>query len=131
MSKEYQAVILARLLHDIGKFLQRGEFKGALKVTGKHPAVSASFIEARTSLFEKIADVILLIELVQRHHETGHFPPELRVQQADPSIRPLAYLVSTADNYSSSERGVESDEYREYKTVPLASVFSRLGIPRQ
>jgi len=29
MNREYQTVILAGLLHDIGKFLQRGEFKGS------------------------------------------------------------------------------------------------------
>lgn len=48
MKREYQAVILAGLLHDIGKFIQRGEFKGSLKVTGKHAAVSASFIKAKS-----------------------------------------------------------------------------------
>ncbi|WP_027365630.1 type III-A CRISPR-associated protein Cas10/Csm1 [Desulfotruncus alcoholivorax] len=128
MEKEYQTVVLAGLLHDIGKFLHRGEFTGSLKVAGKYPAVSASFIKARREVFEKVADVDLLIELVQCHHKSNNFPPELRVQQADPTIRPLAYLVSTADNYSSAERGEESDSYRDYKTVPLDSVFARLKL---
>jgi CRISPR-associated protein Csm1 len=130
MSREYQTIVLAGLLHDIGKFIQRGDFKGALRVTGKHPAVSASFIRAKSYIFEKVTDVNLLAELVQRHHETTCFPPELRVQQADPAIRPLAYLVSAADNYSSAERGEDSGEYRDYKTVPLASVFSSLKLTR-
>lgn len=128
MNKEYQTIVLAGLLHDIGKFLQRGDFLRSLKVAGKHPAVSAGFIKAWHQVFEKVADVQLLIELVQRHHETNSFPPELQVQQADPQIRPLAYLVSAADNYSSAERGEQSGEYRDYKTVPLASVFARLKL---
>lgn len=56
MKRENQAVILAGLLHDIGKFIQRGEFKGSLKVTGKHPAVSASFIKAKSGMFEEVMD---------------------------------------------------------------------------
>lgn len=128
MDKEFQTVVLAALLHDIGKFLQRGDFSGSLKIKGKHPQVSADFIRARQDVFREASDIDLLLELVQRHHETGHFPSELRVQGADPSIRTLAYLVSTADNYSSAERGEEADAYRDYKTVPLASVFSRLKL---
>jgi len=130
MDKIYQTVILAGLLHDVGKFLQRSEFKGTLRVTGKHPAISGSFVKARAGVFEKVSDVNLLTELVQRHHETPNFPPELRVQMADPTVRPLAYLVSAADNYSSAERGEEAGEYRDYKTVPLACVFSRLFLTR-
>ncbi|OPX90698.1 MAG: hypothetical protein A4E53_00875 [Pelotomaculum sp. PtaB.Bin104] len=130
MSKEYQTIILAGLLHDVGKFIQRSDFKGALRVTGKRPAVSASFIRAKSAVFEQVSDVSLLAELVQRHHETRQFPPDLRVQQADPLIRPLAYLVSVADNYSSAERGDNADEYRDYKTAPLASVFSSLKLNR-
>ncbi|RJX27660.1 MAG: type III-A CRISPR-associated protein Cas10/Csm1 [Dethiobacter sp.] len=128
MNREYQTVVLAGLLHDIGKFIQRSDFKGSLKIEGKHPAVSASFIKAKSGVFEKVADVTLLAELVQRHHETTLFPPELRVQMANHSIKPLAYLISTADNFSSAERGEESEGYRNYKTVPLASVFSRLQL---
>jgi hypothetical protein len=37
--KEYQTVILAGLLHDTSKFLQRGSF-GSLNVAGRHPEVS-------------------------------------------------------------------------------------------
>lgn len=130
LKKEYQTVILAGLLHDIGKFLQKGDFKGPLKIAGKHPAVSANFIRSKAGVFEKVTDVGLLIELVQRHHEAAYFPPEFRVQYADSNMRPLAYLLSTADNYSSAERGDESGKYRDYKRVPLASVFSCLKLTR-
>ena len=45
VTKEYQTVILAALLHDIGKFLQRGSF-GSLNTEGKHPKVSGTFISS-------------------------------------------------------------------------------------
>ncbi|GAB6158195.1 type III-A CRISPR-associated protein Cas10/Csm1 [Desulfotomaculum varum] len=128
MNKEYQTILLAGLLHDIGKFLQKGDFAKSIKVSGKHPALSAGFVKAWSWVFDKVTDVQLLIELVQRHHESNIFPPELLVQQADPQIKALAYLISTADNYSSAERGEQSGEYRDYKTVPLASVFARLKL---
>ena len=39
----YRTVILAGLLHDIGKCFERGDF-GAVKVTGKHPQVGADYM---------------------------------------------------------------------------------------
>ncbi|MGB9803126.1 type III-A CRISPR-associated protein Cas10/Csm1 [Desulfofundulus sp.] len=131
MNKQYHTVVLAGLLHDIGKFLQRGDFQQGIKISGKHPAISADLIRVRKDLFAEVADVPLLIELVQRHHESRDFPPELRVQEAPPEVRPLAYLVSTADNYSSAERGETARRGKDFRTIPLASVFSRLKLTRE
>ena len=55
-SKEYQTVILAALLHDIGKFMQRGSF-GSLDTKGKHPKVSGTFVSAYQSIFDQVADI--------------------------------------------------------------------------
>lgn len=66
---EYQTVILAAFLHDIGKFLGRGSFKILDK--GQHPAFSSTFISAHGSFFSNMADVPLLKELVQKHHENS------------------------------------------------------------
>ncbi len=124
--KEPRTVILAALLYGIGKFLQRGSF-GSLDTTGKHPAVSGVFVSAYASLFGEVSDTILVKTLVERHHETTESPPELRVQTiSDAHMRSLAYLVSTADNLSSSERDEASEEYQYYKSTPLASVFGRI-----
>ena len=128
-AKQYHTVILAGLLHDIGKFLQRGSF-GALDVRGKHPEVSVNFVRAFKAVFQDVADVDLLIQLVQRHHEDPRYPGHLQVQGADDSVRPLAYLVSRADNYSSSERGAFTTG-RDYKAVPMASIFCRVQIGKE
>jgi len=123
---EYQTVILAAFLHDIGKFLGRGDFKILDK--GQHPGFSSTFISAHESFFSTIADVPLLKELVQKHHENSRtFPPEYLVQSIeDGHTRTLATLVSKADNLASSERGEASEQYQDYKATPLCSVIERL-----
>jgi len=123
---EYQTVILAAFLHDIGKFLGRGDFKILDK--GQHPGFSSTFISAHDSFFSTIADVSLLKELVQKHHENSRaFPPEYLVQSIeDGHTRTLATLVSKADNLASSERGEASEQYQDYKATPLCSVIERL-----
>jgi len=125
---EYQTIVLAGLLHDIGKMLQKGSF-GSLSTKGKHPEVSSSFIAAHKDHFAKISDLTLLQNLVMKHHEDEYsFPEHLTVQSAPAEILPLAYLVSRADNYSSSERGQRDSTYQDYKKRPLDSVFSRIEL---
>ena len=128
--RKFQTVITAGLLHDIGKFVQRGDF-GSLSATGKHPQVSRDFVMTWKEFFGRFCEIDLLAELVARHHESPGFPPELQVQGADESIRPLAYIVSRADNYSSAERDDEGvgGGYGANKTA-LASVFSRLELDK-
>lgn len=130
----YQTIITAGLLHDIGKFLQRGNF-GPLNVTGKHPSVAKDFIVSHRSFFGKFCDINLLIELVSRHHESHSSPLELQVAGAAEDIKSYAYIVSRADNYSSSERdsSTQVSAKKGYKKTALTSVFSRLelSIPRE
>lgn len=127
--REYQTVVLASLLHDVGKLLQRGSF-GSLDIKGRHPQVSADFISAFSSLFSSVADMELLKTLVQHHHEHPDFPLSLRVDGiSDPRIRSLASLVSLADNFSASERGRRSEQWQDFKFTPLASVMQRVHIP--
>ncbi len=76
---EYQSVVLAALLHDIGKFLQRDSF-GKLDITGKHYQVSANFVSAFSDYFKDVSDVSLLKTLIQTHHESPQSPSELQVQ---------------------------------------------------
>lgn len=126
--REYRTVVLAALLHDAGKFLHRGaaDSVGVMK----HPEASAAFVEQFRGVFSKVVDADLLKELVQRHHEHPSFPAHLRVDTASPEIRPLATLVSCADNYSSGER--RGDKARaDFRTVPLVSVFSQLRLSSQ
>jgi len=125
--REFQTVVLAALLHDVGKLLQRGSF-GALDVKGPHPQVSTDFVSAFRPVFESVADVDVLATLVRRHHENeAHFPRDLLVQGIkDPDVRTLASLVSLSDNLSSSERGQRSEQWQDFKFVPLAPVLPRL-----
>jgi len=126
-NREYQTVVLAGLLHDIGKLFQRGTF-GAIDIKGKHPAISANFISAFADVFNPICDVTLLRTLVQKHHESPYFESELNVSSiTDNHIRMLASLVSLSDNLSSSERGERAKTYQDYKETPLASVLERIN----
>lgn len=128
--REYQTVVLGALLHDIGKMLQRGSF-GSLDTKGKHPQVSAHFVSAFKGLFSRITDFELLQTLVQRHHEDPRLGADLTCQNAPEQYRALSYLVSRADNYSSSERGEKAEDYQDYKSVPLVSIFSRINIGKE
>jgi CRISPR-associated protein Csm1 len=125
--REYQTVILAGFLHDIGKLLGRGRFK--LLDKGQHPEFSATFVSAHQDFFSRFVDAELLRELVQKHHENSRtFASRFLVQSIDDAhVRALASLVSKADNLASSERGEAVEQYRDYKTTPLCSVLERLG----
>jgi len=80
-AKQYQTVVLAALLHDVGKLLQRGSF-GALDITGRHPEVSGRFVAAFERFFSDAADTTLLKTLVERHHESDQFRG-LRVREIE------------------------------------------------
>jgi len=123
---EYRTVVLAGLLHDIGKFLQRGDY-GSMQVQGKHPAVSQVFVDAHREFFSKVVDPELLASLVKRHHEGSGFPEEFHPAAATGRERTLAFLISRADNYSSAERGQGSIR-RSFRTTALASIFSEMEL---
>jgi CRISPR-associated protein Csm1 len=127
--REYRTVILGALLHDIGKYLQRGDFGGV--VAGQHPQVGAVFVNAWHDYFDRCVDANLLRTLVQRHHESHHFPESLRVDAlTDPRTRALARLVSRADNLASSERAPRepSQSYRPFRTTGLAPIFNQIEL---
>jgi len=129
--REYQTVILAALLHDIGKMLQRGSF-GNLDTGGKHPRVSSIFVGAFKEFFSKFVDFELFQTLVQRHHEDPYnFDEDLLCQNAPEQYRSLSFIVSRADNYSSSERGKKAEAYHDFKRTPLVSVISRIKLNRE
>ncbi len=129
--KEYQTVVLAALLHDAGKMLQRGSF-GNLDTGGKHPKVSSVFVGAFKKFFSEFVDFELFQTLVQRHHEDQrNFDEDLLCQKAPEQYRPLSFLVSRADNYSSSERGKKANAYQDFKRTPLVSVLSRIELNKE
>ncbi len=126
--REYQTVALAGLLHDIGKFLNRAD------VQRKHPLFSADYVssaEFKKRLGKDWVDFELLKILVQRHHEYYKMPDELLVQKIkDTHTRALAYIVSRADSYSSSERLGEEPSELDFKNARLRSILTRVDIEK-
>ena len=129
--REYQTVVLAALLHDVGKMLQRGSF-GSLETKGQHPQVSSDFVSAFKDFFSRFLDFDLLKTLVQHHHENPvGFKEGLLCRNAPEEYRALSYLVSRADNYSASERGEKAELYQDFKATPLISIFSQLELEKE
>jgi len=120
---EYESVLLAALLHDIGKFCQRGRTERA-----GHWEMSAAFVEAKRNAFR---NVDLVKDLVGHHHEAYNMPSNARPSAlTDPRRRTLAYLVSRADSLSSLERP-ESERAEGFQSrAPLDSVFAQIRLGR-
>ncbi|MGD0489548.1 MAG: type III-A CRISPR-associated protein Cas10/Csm1 [Syntrophorhabdales bacterium] len=135
--KEYQSVVLAALLHDIGKFMQRankhlcnqtgairrlchltecdGKKKGA---DYRHSCHSYWFIKDNEDVFgDKLVDTIG--RLVLRHHEK--------------TKDPLEVIVRMADHFSAGcDRTVKQVTVSHYfKRQPLRSIFDKITVSRQ
>ncbi|MGA1871279.1 MAG: type III-A CRISPR-associated protein Cas10/Csm1 [bacterium] len=135
--KEYQAVILAALLHDIGKFLHRGDgkYEGELK----HEKASAKFIEKFYCKLQNNAlyDLDLVRLLLQYHNQkdsklTVFKDPYLNNanEEKKEKIWKLITLVRDGDTYSCAERDLEQDRKKGVgsKRVPLDSIFSQITL---
>ena len=120
--KTLNTVVLAGLLHDVGKLEQR--VKKDLGV--RHEIKSKEFV--MNVLFtvwpvaDKFIDKDLLILLVENHHEASI----ARIKKSEtPEKTSLMYLLSEADNTSAKERGEDSKfSEREFQ---LYSVFDILA----
>ncbi len=124
--REYRTVVLAALLHDIGKFMNRAD-----SVRRKHPLFSADYVSQER--FKEMAgdwiDIDLLRTLVMRHHEYYGMPEDLLVQGIkDRHIRALAYLISRADSYSSGERVDTEPSELDFRKARLQSIFTKIDI---
>ena len=126
----YKTVMLAGLLHDVGKFLQKGSF-GDLDISGKPSEVSARFVRTFQDSFAAVCDFELLENLLLKHHECPDYPGSLQVDRAPEEVKALAQLVSLADSYSSSESGKTGSDDQDNPTRPLEAVFCRLEIGKK
>jgi len=133
--KEYRTVVLAALLHDVGKFLHRvtgiDEFqegfsgvhqklgadfvsgKGEFSLNGKHSSLH-SFSQM---IHEDWVDKGQLEHCIRKHHTGGGF---------------LAWIVHKADSYSTKERFREGESSKSYPPkgpmISLRSVFASVDI---
>lgn len=139
---EYQTVMLAGLLHDIGKFTQRRKNSGK----GAHALFSFRFLQCPEiskifSMPSLNVDLNLLKKLVLNHHDKGKKEdPEWENFQADTTReKKLIQLIRFADGFSAYER-VKTDKRNEdkngaatggYKNFRIFSTFSLLNITNQ
>ncbi len=123
-SKEYNTVVIAALLHDIGKFLHRRDNK---TIQISHHKTSAAFVQEfqDTKLKNELYDLDLLAFLVERHH-----PPKKQDLSPSDRRRKLINLVKRADEYSCKERELDEQDAREgqKRKAPLDSIFARINI---
>lgn len=121
----YEETILAALLHDIGKIIQKSP--ELYKSKGQHPQLSRDLLELYNTQLSKRFDVNVIYELVQKHHDSSNFKNELDVKNAPQEILPYAWILSYADNFSAKERGSENSN-NDYRTRTLDSIFKRVNI---
>ncbi|MBI5185783.1 MAG: type III-A CRISPR-associated protein Cas10/Csm1 [Nitrospinae bacterium] len=131
--KEYQTVILAELLHDVGKFLRRGNGK----YKGSHPAASAKFIENFHDKLknDSLYDIELVKTLALHHHSIKKkvFGCPLlkdKPQTEKDHFWQLLKIVKVADIYSCMERDhfQNRNSMVDNKRMPLDSVFSSIHL---
>jgi len=133
-NNERESLILGALLHDIGKFAQRGneELKGPYRkgsslenifcpfynyhYSHHHLLYSAQFI---TEIFGN--KVPAVENLVLSHHRPDSFIGDKK----------LSRIIQLADWLSSGERKEEVEEGKEIQKEPLNSIFSQIEIDKK
>lgn len=137
--KEYQTVILAALLHDVGKLLHRGKNKPEYKCS--HEQASGEFIAKFYSKLRNNAllyDIDLMKILVSCHD--AHITKEAALndlyfigksEENKERVWKMIRIVRDSDSYSCSER--EQGDLNRQRTLPLESIFSyaTLGEPQR
>jgi len=127
--REYQTVIPAALLHDVGKFLLRG----GGEYDCSHQEASFRFVEKHKDKLAnsnyEIEDVLILV----RHHHTNrkdfYADPLMKAKSSEKATRlwNLLRVIKRADSYSCGERDIAEPRRRDMtnKEKPLNSLFSR------
>ncbi|NWF92138.1 MAG: type III-A CRISPR-associated protein Cas10/Csm1 [Syntrophaceae bacterium] len=133
--KEFHAVVLGALLHDIGKFYQRAGYKLEKeddywiqvcckrfrtaygdRYSHKHAVYSGKFIRHYLKGYDEL-------EMLSMHHHMPENAP-------DPVKKYLAKLITLADWLASGERRDREvdEEFGDPSSEPLISIFSRITL---
>ena len=130
-------IVLAGLLHDIGKFFEKANIKGqsiagievVSGVDHGHGVTSANFINHFSDKISKAGfDVEAVATMAQRHHELRDKGPA-SVEDAPVKYRPYCYIIDKADTLSSSERlsFSKGEGNQAYQLRRITNVFSLLA----
>lgn len=125
-------IVLAGLLHDIGKFFEKANSKGqvvaGIKVSTEHHGITSSnFIKYFGDKLTKAGfDLEAVVEMAQRHHEYKDGGPA-SVEDAPIKYRPYCYIIDKADNLSSSERLNTRDGDQNFQLRRITNIFSLLA----
>lgn len=128
-------IVLAGLLHDIGKFFEKANSKGS-SISGieistvdyGHGVTSSNFINHfGDKLIQAGFDLEAVATLAQRHHEVRGGGPA-SVEDAPVKYRPYCYIIDKADNLSSSERlNTDGGKRKDYQLRRITNIFSLLA----
>lgn len=129
-------IVLAGLLHDIGKFFEKANIKGqsiagievVSGVDHGHGVTSANFINHFSGKISKAGfDIEAVATMAQRHHELRGKGPA-SVEDAPIKYRPYCYIIDKADTLSSSERlKTDGGKRKDYQLRRITNVFSLLA----
>jgi len=110
------AIRYAAILHDIGKFAQRGR-----NVRVSHEELGADFVDSLTGIPKEVSrDVLKLLVLNHHMDDALRLPPELRR---------AGLVVAKGDSLSASERQERAADVSEIYKTPLLSIFGGLHKP--
>lgn len=125
--REYQTVVLAALLHDIGKFLHR--ITGVKEFTGTHQDLGADFVCGK-GVFSKTGDHAGLHKFSQMVDDGWVDKEKLEqcIRKHHSGSGPHGWIVHKSDSYSTKERFTEDEGVTTYpprgKLIPLKPVFA-------
>ncbi|MEW6606110.1 MAG: type III-A CRISPR-associated protein Cas10/Csm1 [bacterium] len=137
-NQEYQTVILAALLHDIGKFIQRQS--NIIAISQSHTKFSKDFFSEEEDFhalwLRDDIDLELIEKIVWNHHNAIIEETRRKGDFKNKREEALCQLVSDADTFSAGERHSEtlkdkqeSEEKRVYFTKrPLDPIFSQVEL---
>ncbi|GAG58926.1 unnamed protein product, partial [marine sediment metagenome] len=130
--KDYHSIILAALLHDIGKFLHRG----STDYHGTHQNASTIFLDNFKPKLknDSLYDFELVRTSVKYHHSLKkEFTSEsdyYKNGSENEKIWRFIALLKDADSYSCKERDIEQQRRKDHagKVAPLDSIFSQIAL---